>query len=114
MRAVLTNESPSPLRLYTTHLGYATLVMKARDAGQKPIFPGPPPTPSADDGSGRVDLAPGERRLFEYTGTEYFQPPLAAGKYELQFRYQNRVVASGEWAGALESPWVPFEVGAAR
>jgi hypothetical protein len=110
-QAIFTNKSGNDLRLNALFLDFAPILLKTRYQDGTPVFPTSPPFPPEDDGNtGRINLKPGESATFTYRGVDYFGTPLREGKYQLRFRYENKVSKYGDWTGLIESDWVDFEV----
>ena len=110
-KAVFTNRSERILRLNTLFLEFAPILIKTRTADGTPVNPTSPPFPPEDDGNvGRVDLDPGRSVEFWYRGVDLFGVPLAKGKYQVRFRYDNPESRGRDWIGAIETGWVEFEV----
>ena len=108
---IMTNRSGGPLRLNALFLDRPQVLLKVRTMEGVPVNPGPPGMPPRDDGQvGRKILKPGESVTFHYTGQEYFGTELAAGEYQIQFRYENTVPQRGDWTGTVETEWLDFEV----
>lgn len=110
-KAVFTNKSERSLRLNALFLGFAPILIKVRKADGSPLHPASPPFPPADDGiAGREVLEPGKSIDFSYRGVDLFGTPLAKGRYQARFRYENSESKYGDWTGVIETGWVEFEV----
>lgn len=110
-RATFTNKSAAPIRLNTLFLPFASIMLRVRTAERKLVPSGPPPLPPQDEGdANRKVLRPGETAIFNYKGGDYFASPVPPGKYQVQFRYEQKNGNGGDWTGTLESPWIDFEI----
>ena len=110
-KAVFTNKSENTLRLNELFLGFAPILIKIRKSDGTTVNPTSPPFPPQDDGEvGRENLAPGKSVEFSYRGVDLFGAPLANGKYEVRFRYENSLPHKGDWTGVIETEWIQFEV----
>ncbi len=110
-QVVMTNRSPSILRLNARLLDMSQLLLKVQTIDGKPVHPGPPGMPRKDDGeTGRVKMHPGQALTFRYTGSDYFGSELPPGRCQVRFVYRNLLPGNGDWTGAIEAPWLDFEV----
>jgi len=110
-KAVFTNKSERNLRLNALFLEFAPILIKVRKSDGTPVNPTSPPFPPEDDGVvGRETLEPGKSTEFSYRGVDLFGTPLAKGKYQVRFRYENSEPKKGDWTGVIETGWIEFEV----
>lgn len=110
-KAVFTNKSERNLKLNALFLEFAPILIKVRKSDGTPVNPTSPPFPPEDDGNvGRINLEPGKSTEFSYRGVDLFGTPLAKGKYQVRFRYENAVPRNGDWTGVLETGWIEFQV----
>jgi hypothetical protein len=105
----LTNESSAPMRLDLRYFTAPSLVLRFERDGA-PVPTGPPPVPEDDDGSGRVNLAPGGSVSHTYEGEHIFGITLTPGTYTVRFLYSNDPGRPGEWTGSIECGPASFEV----
>jgi hypothetical protein len=105
VEVTLSNRGPSPVRWLGTYVQSGSLALEVRDSSCKPVLPGPPPTPRADDGVTNWNtLAPAASVSFSLHG--WVMTDVAPGHYEVRFAG----IPGDQGNADIRSPWMPFEV----
>ena len=109
---ILTNTGPETVRLNTLFLEFPSIVLQVRDHANRRVPTGPPPVPPLDDGSsGREELPPGGQVSFDYRGGGLFGTQVSPGSYSIRFYFESVPGdPQREWAGVLQSEWIPFSI----
>ncbi|MFT3775913.1 MAG: hypothetical protein QM820_62005 [Minicystis sp.] len=107
----VTNVSKAPIRFDARYIEVASLHLDVRTEAGAPQYGLPPPVPQPDDGGGRVVIAPGESKVFEFphAGGAIGIPP-EPGWYQMRFRYPHDYDAGKDWRGVIETDWVDFQI----
>jgi hypothetical protein len=101
----LSNSSATPVRWLGTYVEAGSLALEVRDSSCRPVAPGPPPTPRADDGVTNWNtLAPAASVSFSFHG--WVMTEVAPGHYEVRFAG----IPGDKGNGDARSAWVPFDI----
>lgn len=110
----ISNQSGATVRMKGMSVDVAQVMLAAQGPENIALRPGIPPVPTGDEGdAGRIVFKPVESMLLEYAGPSYLAQPAGAGRYIVQFRYDEKndqTPGGPERGGKRESGWIALEV----
>jgi hypothetical protein len=105
VEVTLSNPGPSAVRWLGTYAEAGSLALEVRDSSCGAVAPGPPPTPSVDDGVTNWNaLAPGASVPLTFRGWLGADAP--PGHYEVRFKG----IPADPGNADVRSAWAPFDV----